>query len=176
MTTAQGYEAVALGLTPEGTTPGRRTLTEGLCSASDEAESETHPQPRGGGARPGGGREREALRPGIGAEPQGRSRRAAGGRVTPPAKDQQPAGRLNPCAEKSDGIASSHPASKIQIVRPGPPPPKTTCEPPQLVGRRVDALAGHGHQDRGRCLAARALASGGVRSGREEVRVRRLDR
>jgi len=141
MSAAQRYEAEALGLTPEGTTPGRRTLTEGLCPASDQAESETHPQPEGGGARSGGGREREALRPGFGAEPQGRSQCAAGGRVTPPAKNQQaPAPRPQQGTDAGNNARqhSSSPVGQVSASR--PPCPKTTCTPIRVVGRRVDAL------------------------------------
>lgn len=76
-------EAEALGLTTKGTTPGRHTLTEGLCPASARNGARFE----GGGDLSGGGREREARRPGFGAEPQGASRAPAGGRVSPPAKN-----------------------------------------------------------------------------------------
>jgi hypothetical protein len=80
------YEAEAFGLTPEGTTSGQHTLTEGFCSASFSASAPSN-QPERSGAWSGGGRERVALRPGFGAEPQGRCQLAAGGRITSPAND-----------------------------------------------------------------------------------------
>jgi hypothetical protein len=107
VSTTRRYEAEALGVTPKGTTPGQHTLTEGFCSASGRA-SATSAQLEGGGAWSGGGRERGALRPGFGAEPQGQQQGAqrlpAGGRVTPPANDVG-------SSERGQGRAKSPPDS-----------------------------------------------------------------
>ncbi len=78
MSSNSAYEAEALGVTSEGATPGRHTLTEGFCPASGSPELPPEAQLEGGGDRFGGGRERAALRPGFGAEPQGREQPAAG--------------------------------------------------------------------------------------------------
>lgn len=111
------YETEALGVTSEGTTPGRHTSIEGFCLALSLGSparlrpglgraiayafrgsrgahySSRHLRVLGDRASTreaepvGGGRERAALCPGFGAEPHCRRRRQAGERVSPPAKD-----------------------------------------------------------------------------------------
>lgn len=117
MTRTPGYEAEAFGLTPEGTTSGQHTLTEGFCSASAHA-SALSAQLEGGGAWSGGGREREALRPGFGAEPQGGNQVRAGERVTPPAK-----------SHVSSDSGPIHAQSRVLAAR-------VTDGPPNAIGLR----------------------------------------
>jgi hypothetical protein len=122
MSRTRRYEAEALGVTPEGTTPGQHTLTEGFCSASARAPAPSA-QLEGGGAWSGGGRERAALRPGFGAAPQGQQhgakRRPAGGRVTPPANDVSSSPKLDDRSQIRAGLfTSSNPRTGHRQKRP----------------------------------------------------------
>lgn len=127
------YEAKALGVTPEGTTPGQRSLTEGFRSASRGCAQD---QLEGGDVWSGGGLERVALRPGFGAEPQqrqqGAQRLPAGGRVTPPANSQgdKERGRKGSKADAAELASPRASGGAIEV---------DACIP-RLVACRVDAL------------------------------------
>jgi hypothetical protein len=127
-------EAKALGLTPEGATPGQHTLTEGFCSACPPASGCVCPA-REKRSWSGGGRERVALRPGFGAEPQGRNQVDAGERVTPPAKSHFSSGLGQKPAEKLARRSNS------------------TDRPPNATARRENV--GHSQARETRLLACR---------------------